>query len=126
MALTFNLRHLENKPLHLEGELPIEELDLDIRDELVSITGPLEYDLAVEKIEHAALVQGELHLPLECECARCLKKFPCDIDLENWTSHLELTGDDAVPVSNDLVDLTPHLREDILLALPQHPLCEPE
>jgi uncharacterized metal-binding protein YceD (DUF177 family) len=22
--------------------------------------------------------------------------------------------------------LTPYLREDILLALPQHPLCEPE
>jgi uncharacterized metal-binding protein YceD (DUF177 family) len=24
------------------------------------------------------------------------------------------------------VNLTPYIREDILLALPQHPLCEPE
>ncbi len=31
-----------------------------------------------------------------------------------------------MPVDNDLVNLTPYLREDILLALPQHPLCEPE
>jgi uncharacterized metal-binding protein YceD (DUF177 family) len=26
-------------------------------------------------------------------------------------------------VENDCVDLTPYLREDIFLALPQHPLC---
>ena len=24
------------------------------------------------------------------------------------------------------MNFTPHIREDILLALPQHPLCEPE
>src|SRR6185436_2052623 len=102
MALTFNLRHLENKDLHLEGELPAEELDLDIRDELVRVSGPLEYDLEVEKIEHAALVQGELHLPIECECARCLKKITDEIELHDWTCHLPLTGADAVPVSNDL------------------------
>jgi uncharacterized metal-binding protein YceD (DUF177 family) len=28
-----------------------------------------------------------------------------------------------VPVDNDLVDLTPHAREDMLLEFPQHPLC---
>jgi len=26
----------------------------------------------------------------------------------------------------DCVDLTPFLREDILLTLPQHPLCKPD
>jgi uncharacterized metal-binding protein YceD (DUF177 family) len=31
-----------------------------------------------------------------------------------------------VPVDNDCVDLTPYLREDILLEFPQHPLCETE
>jgi uncharacterized metal-binding protein YceD (DUF177 family) len=29
-------------------------------------------------------------------------------------------------VRQDCVDLTPYLREDIVLALPQKPLCEPE
>jgi uncharacterized metal-binding protein YceD (DUF177 family) len=28
-------------------------------------------------------------------------------------------------VVNDSVDLTSYLREDILLAFPQHPLCDP-
>ncbi|MEK7707341.1 MAG: DUF177 domain-containing protein, partial [Verrucomicrobiota bacterium] len=37
---------------------------------------------------------------------------------------LPLKGDECVPVSSDRVDLTPHIREDILLAFPQHPVCD--
>ncbi len=32
----------------------------------------------------------------------------------------------AVPIKNDCVDLTPWVREDILLGFPQHPLCRPD
>jgi uncharacterized metal-binding protein YceD (DUF177 family) len=31
-----------------------------------------------------------------------------------------------VVVHNDCVDLTPYLREDMVLELPQRPLCSPE
>ncbi len=31
-----------------------------------------------------------------------------------------------MPVKGDFVDLTPLVREDILLEFPQHPLCEPD
>jgi uncharacterized protein len=31
-----------------------------------------------------------------------------------------------VTISNDVVDLTPYIREDIVLAFPQHPLCKPD
>jgi uncharacterized protein len=37
-----------------------------------------------------------------------------------------LHGEERVAVVNDCVDLTPYVREDILLEFPQHPLCEPE
>ena len=126
MPLTFNLRHIEAKDLPLEGELPNEELDLDLHDEMIRPIGPLQYDLTVQRLEGAALVQGNLKLPLEFDCVRCLKKFKRSLEIENWVCHLPLIGEDAIPVDNDLVNLTPYLREDILLALPQHPLCEPE
>jgi uncharacterized protein len=125
-AIKFNVRHLEEEPLHLEGELSPEELALDQADELVHLTGPLRYDLEVEKIEKGILVQGEMHLPLKCECARCLKAFQHTLSFPGWACHLALEGEDAVVVDNDVVDLTPHIREDILLTFPQHPLCEPE
>jgi len=126
MPLTFNIRHIENKDLLLAGELAVEELELDLRDELVRPAGPLHYDLKAESLDGAVLVQGKLSLPLEFECVRCLKKFTQALTVEPWICHLPLTGEDATPISNDLVNLTTQIREDILLALPQHPLCEPE
>jgi uncharacterized protein len=126
MPLTINLRHLDNRNLELQGELPLAELDLDVHDEMIHVTQPVEFDVEIEKLDDALLVQGELRVALECECVRCLKKFKRELDLENWTLHLPLSGEDAVPVNNDCVDLTPWVREDILLGFPQHPVCKPD
>jgi uncharacterized protein len=126
MSLTVNLHHLENRNVTLRGELSLAELDLDVRDEMIRITQPVEYDIEIEKLDDALLVQGELRVTLECECVRCLKKFKCGLSLENWTLHLPLAGDEKVSVDNDCVDLTLFAREDILLEFPQHPLCRPD
>lgn len=124
MALTFNVRHLDKHDLELKGELPVEDLDLGLQDDMIRPGEELEYDLQVESLEGAALVQGNVKIPMEYTCVRCLKKFKSTLELEGWTVHLPFIGEDAVEVSNDLVNLTPYLREDTLLALPQHPLCE--
>jgi len=126
MPLKINLHHLETRNVVLRGELPLAELDLDVRDEMIHVVSPVEYDIEIEKLDDALLVQGELHVELECECVRCLKKFTHALDLENWTLHLPLAGEDAVSVDNDSVDLTPFVREDMLLEFPQHPLCRPD
>ena len=102
------------------------ELDIDTRDEVARVVKPLEYDLEVQVLDEALLLQGRLHLPLACECVRCLKAFEFSLDLPAWACHVPLEGEEAVPVVNDCVDLTPYLREDILLEFPQHPLCNPE
>jgi uncharacterized protein len=124
--LSVNLRHLETRTVVLHGELSLAELDLDVRDEMIRVTQPVEYDIEVEKLDDALQLQGELHVALECECVRCLKKFNLTLDLDNWTLHLPFEGEDAVSIDNDCVDLTPLLREDILLGFPQHPLCKPD
>jgi uncharacterized metal-binding protein YceD (DUF177 family) len=43
--------------------------------------------------------------------------------MPEWTAHLPLEGPDKAAIKDDLADLTPSLREDILLEYPQHPLC---
>ena len=126
MPVNVNLRHLESKELHLDGELPIEELDIESRAEVITLKSPLAYDLEVQKLEGAILAQGVLSLTLDCQCVRCLKEFKFDLELSPWTAHVPLEGEDAAPVTNDCVDLTPYIREDILLEFPQHPLCDPE
>jgi len=124
MPLQVNIHHLEKKDIHLEGELPAAELQLDAVDELIHLREPLRYDLTVEKLGHSLLAQGSLKLTLHCECARCLKAFDYRIEIAQWAAHLPLDGEERVPVHDDLADLTPSIREDILLELPQHPLCE--
>ncbi len=126
MALIVNLRHLDGRDLHLEGEIPAAELDVTGLDELIRPVGGLRYELDVERHQRGLLLQGRLAMPLECECARCLNAFRQDLVLSNWCSLLPWDGEDAVRVRNDCVDLTPYLREDMVLALPRRPLCKPE
>src|SRR5437660_509544 len=126
MPLLINLRHLEEHEIELKGELPVAELELDLKDDMCQAAKPLQYELEVQEMEHELLVQGELRLRLQCECVRCLKSFEYTLKLEHWTRLLPLQGDEKVPVDNDCVDLTPYVREDILLEFPQHPLCETE
>ncbi len=126
MALTFNLRHLEEKSLHLAGELAAADLELDTLDELIKVNQPLSYDVEVQEMDTAILVRGRLKLVLDCECVRCLKPFKHVIELEDWACHLPLEGEGKVSVVNDSVDLTPYIREDMVLAFPQHPLCKPD
>jgi uncharacterized protein len=126
MSLSVNLRHLDEHELHLKGELPVAELDFGVADEMMRLERPLCYDLTVEQLHDSLLVQGSLKLTLDCECVRCLKPFAHTLALENWALHLPLEGEDKVSVNNDCVDLTPFVREDMLLEFPQHPLCKPE
>jgi uncharacterized protein len=125
MPLTVNLRHLEAHNIRLSGTLPVQELDIDPCDEVVEVRHPLEHDLEVQRVEDGLLVRGHLRLVLECQCVRCLKPFQHRLELVNWTCHLPLAGEDRVAVVSDSVDLTPYVREDILLEFPRHPLCNP-
>ena len=56
---------------------------------------------------------------LELRCVRCLEAFPFDIEVSDFAVHAELSGP-------EMVDLTPFMREDILLNLPAYPHCDRE
>lgn len=126
MPVTFNIYHVENQGVRLQGLLEPAELDLLTSGDLADLAGPVEYDIEVEKLESGYLAQGRLSAPLRCQCARCLKPFEQRLELEEWVVQLPFEGEEAAVVVNDCVDLTPFLREDILLELPQRPLCQPE
>lgn len=123
MSIPLNLTHVQKKPQRLEGTVKPEELEMSSRDELIHINQQLRYELNADWMGDAVLVQGDVELPAECDCARCLKSFTHMVKLTGYALHLPIKGEDVVEIIDDCVDLTPYLREDILLALPQHPLC---
>ena len=123
MPLIVNLRRLEEHNAVMHGELPVDELDMDTRDAMIQVTQPLRYDIEVQKLEGSLLVRGVLQQTLECHCVRCLKPFAYKLELNPWTCHLPLEGEERIVIVNDCADLTPFVREDMLLEFPRHPLC---
>ena len=121
-----NLHHLESHKIRLQGELPAAELDFGVKDEMIRAEKPLRYDLTVERLDGGLLLTGSLRLVLDCQCVRCLKTFEQELVLKDLTCHLPLAGEERARVENDCVDLTPFVREDMLLEFPQHPLCKAE
>src|SRR2546430_1985611 len=109
MPLLFNIRHLEDKDLELEGDLPASDLELESVDQLIRLPEPLHNDLGVQKLGEQILAQGSLDLTLHCECARCLKPFKHEISLPGWAAYLPLEGEEKVKINNDFVDLTPYI-----------------
>jgi uncharacterized metal-binding protein YceD (DUF177 family) len=115
--MKIHLRQIPDDGLHLEGEeeCPIPELTA----EDVVCTGPLHYSLDLGISEGSLWATGTLVQPVELKCVRCLEAFPYDIEVHAFSIHHQLTGP-------ELIDLTPYVREDILLNLPAHPHCDRE
>jgi len=115
--MKIHLRQIHADGLHLEGEE--ECLIPELAEEDVRCTGPLRYALDLGISEGSLWATGSLAQPVELRCVRCLEPFPFDIEAKAFSIHLDLTGP-------ELIDLTPYLREDILLNLPPHPHCDRE
>jgi uncharacterized protein len=110
--------HLKQIPaagLHLEGEeeCPISELDV----EGIRSAGPFHYNIDIGVSSGALWANGSISQPVELRCVSCLEKFVHEIEVPAFAVHAELRGPETL-------DLTPFIREDLLLNLPAHPHCD--
>src|SRR5947199_108704 len=109
-----HLKQISAQGLHLEGEedCPIQDLEL----EGILCAGRLQYDIDLGVAGDGLWANGSLSQPVELRCVSCLEKFVHEILVPVFAVHLELRGPETV-------DLTPFMREDILLNLPSHIAC---
>ena len=115
--MKIHLKQIPAEGLHLEGEedCPIPELEADG----IRCLGPLRYKIDLGVSGHALWANGLLSQPVELSCVSCLEKFQHEIKVPAFAVHTELHGPETV-------DLTPMIREDILLNLPPYPHCDRE
>lgn len=113
--MKIHLRQIPADGLHLEGEEACPLADLETED--IHGSGPLRYNLDVGLSDGALWANGSLVQPVELRCVACLEKFPHDIAVPAFALHQELHGPETV-------NLTPAMREDLLLNLPAHPHCD--
>ena len=110
-----HLKQIPTQGLHLEGDedCPIQEVE----SEGIRCAGPLHYDIDLGVTGGGLWANGLLSQRVELRCVSCLEKFAYEIRVPAFAVHTELLGPETV-------DLTPFMREDILLNLPAHPHCD--
>jgi uncharacterized protein len=87
--------------------------------------------LRLESVSEGVLVSGRITGPLTGECGRCLREIDDTLAVEFQELYAyahsttdETAGEDEVGrMQGDLIDLEPVLRDSVVLALPNHPLC---
>lgn len=91
-------------------------------------TAPAHAALRAESVIEGILVTGRIEAKTKLECARCLKGFRGEVELEVCELFVapghESVDDDAYRVSGTDIDLEPMVRDALVLALPLNPLCE--
>jgi uncharacterized metal-binding protein YceD (DUF177 family) len=110
-----HLKQIPPEGLHLEDEedCPIAELER----EGVQCLGPLSYKIDIGVSDGALWAIGSLKQTVKLRCVACLENFTYDIKVPAFALRTELHGPETV-------DLTPFMREDLLLNLPAHPRCD--
>ena len=112
-----HLKQIPPEGFHLEGEedCPIAELEADG----IRCVGPMRYKIDIGISGNSLWANGALVQPVEMQCVSCLEKFVHEITVPAFAVHTELHGPETV-------DLTPFIREDLLLNLPAYPHCDRE
>ena len=110
-----HLKQIPPEGLHLGGEEDC--LISDLESDGIRCAGPMKYQIDIGVAEGSLWANGTLTQPVELTCVGCLEKFVHAIQVPAFAVHTELHGPETV-------DLSPFMREDILLNLPAHPRCD--
>ncbi len=114
-SLTIDLATLPEEGMAFAGQLDGGVFDLPAGD-AVSV-GPMEYDLWVQRFGSELLATGSLSAPFEFTCVVTLKPFVKTIRIPQAAVSVEITN----PAQ---LDISPALREEILIEFPAHPRCD--
>jgi uncharacterized protein len=95
---------------------------------------PVRFDVLLESVVEGVLVSGTASVEMDGECARCLDQLVEHVDVEftelfaypDSATDSTTDDDEVFRLVDDLVDLEPVVRDAVVLALPQAPLCSPD
>ena len=102
---------LKDHATYAPGTLDMERFDVYLRE-------PFEVDAFITKADQELVVSAEIRAPLHLACARCLEEFPSVVSTDAVFSYK------VQPT--DVVDITEDVRQEIILAYPMIPVCQPD
>jgi uncharacterized protein len=131
--LVLDARDLPRSPGSQRAVSQVVPAPEDLGLELISVAkgADLTLDLRLTSVSEGIYVSGTVSGPLVGECGRCLRAIDdvIRVDIaelfayENSTTDETSEEDEIGRVRDDLIDLEPAVRDAVVLALPQNPVC---
>jgi DUF177 domain-containing protein len=98
--------------------------DVDVHDPRVA--GDVAVDVTLTSSLDDIVVAGQLFVAWSDECRRCLRPLANSLVADVGERYAPGGGGDAFPIEHGQLDLAPMVREEVLLAIPDAPLCRPD
>lgn len=102
-----------------DGEELAAILELE-NDPTIKSSEPIQYHLFAQVASSQLVVKGELRAAMTLQCGRCAEFFSTTVAENSFLRAYEISG------VTELVDVTPDIREEILLQVPHFPVCSPD
>lgn len=115
--LVINCKQLSEEETELNVCFSAKEMDLTYKD-IVSEGDIGVYATAV-LVSNEIIVQGRIEASYSCECDRCLSPIAIPIEVDNFILNYEYHD-------QDFQDISPEVRDEILLTIPTKILCSPD
>jgi uncharacterized protein len=140
--LKINVAPLLKQPIGTQAEYEVAESPIDPRGENAGLTEAgatsIDAEVVATHTNPGAYLEGDLTATIAEQCSRCLRPIETPVETqfaEQYYSTIDVvSGDskdappqDAKRIGSDFkIDLTPLLREELILAAPLAPLCRPD
>ena len=140
--MKINVAPLLKQPIGSQTDYQVTESPIDPRGEnsglLEARVSSIDADVVATHTNPGAYLEGEAKASISEQCSRCLRPIETPVEAhfaEQYYSTIDVvSGDakaaappDAKTIGSDFrIDLTPLLREEIILATPLAPLCRPD
>jgi len=132
--LRINVGFLYNLPIGTFRDFPFDETGFDLAVDIS--TSNLTGNIRISRTSEGLLLQSEFHTHIPATCVRCLEDFDQPLNVEFTELYVfpkqrtcEQPVDDEpelVLPENGYIDVSPLLREYLLLEIPIKPLHDPE
>lgn len=112
--MKFKVHQVPEEGVHLEGDDSPKIMEMS--EPLFEFKEPIHYSLDITWVgERGILASGSLSTTVRAQCVRTLEWFDLPLKVDDFEQYVK-------DFEGDEVDLTPLMREDILLLLPANPV----
>lgn len=113
--MKIDVRRIQAEGLVLTQDFSAGEMDLEI--EGVRFVTPLRIRAKLSRVTNAVTANVDLSAEVVMQCSRCLSDFKVDL-------RKALTLNYLVERADEVLDLGPDIREEVILDYPIQPLCK--